>query len=168
MFEAFGQPTPALTPLVAFVNTVRPGAAADPRKQSQFTPLPPHQATSLEGELFQNLGAWARRTPAADPLAAPTKAHRSDVTGDSQAQSADQSKVEQWAQERIALLARKYADNKAPLELLARLEVLNQRMLDAMPRVTEEKVRALEAANAAVSEIQAKRIERAKRLGLSV
>lgn len=71
------------------------------------------------------------------------------------------------AKQRVRLLAAKYASNNATVEMVARLEILNQRMLDRSPRVLQHQVEALEMASEKLSRISMAREERARRLGIS-
>lgn len=72
------------------------------------------------------------------------------------------SKVDRIASERVVLLARKYANQQAP-EILARLEKLNVLLLEAVPRVSDEQVVALENSHALLQRTDAARVERARR-----
>lgn len=76
--------------------------------------------------------------------------------------------VERMAAQRVQLMAAKYAGGNATAEILARLEILNRRLLERAPRVSEEQVRALEIANDQLVRIRAAREERSARLGLRV
>ena len=64
-------------------------------------------------------------------------------------------------------MAAKYASRTASDEILARLEILNRRLLDRSPRVSPGQVEALESANEKLIRIRAAREERAKRLGIT-
>jgi len=166
MFDALNLPTPASKPLVVWEEAIRPGAPSDPGKRSKLTPLAQRHNPSLQTTLFQEHGAWAQRTPALDLLTGATQ-ESAKSRGNSD-QGAASKRADEIANERIALLARKYASDDASRELIARLEVLNARMLAEMPRVTAEKVQTLEEVATSMRELQVKRIERANRLGLSV
>ncbi len=74
--------------------------------------------------------------------------------------------VERIAKDRVVLLAAKYAGASAQAEVVARLEILNNRLLEQAPRVSQDQVRALEAAANHVAKSNARREERARRLGL--
>lgn len=76
--------------------------------------------------------------------------------------------VERIAAQRVQLMAVKYAGGTATEEIVARLEILNRRLLERAPRVSVEQVRALEIANDQLVRIQAAREERSVRLGLRV
>lgn len=78
-----------------------------------------------------------------------------------------ESEVEVIAKQRVRLMAAKYADDKVSTEILARLEILNQRMISKSPRVTREQVESLEGANEKLSRIRIAREERSKRLGIT-
>lgn len=87
-------------------------------------------------------------------------------TSDSEAQL--NVEVDRIAKQRVQLLAAKYASGKESSEIVARLEILNRRLLDRAPRVSVDQVRALENANEQLAHIRAAREERSKRLGISV
>lgn len=76
--------------------------------------------------------------------------------------------VERIAAQRVQLLAAKYAGGNAAAEIVARLEILNHRLLERAPRVSGEQVQALEMANDQLVRIRAAREERSVRLGLRV
>lgn len=76
------------------------------------------------------------------------------------------SDIEKIAAQRVRLMAINYADKGASKETLARLEILNRRLLDRSPRVSKEQVSELELAGDRLLRIRASREERAKRLGL--
>lgn len=70
------------------------------------------------------------------------------------------------ARQRVQLLAASYAGGEEQREIVARLEILNRRLLALAPRVSQEQVAALENANDNLLRIRAAREERARRLGL--
>lgn len=74
--------------------------------------------------------------------------------------------AEKIASQRIKLLAVRYVDSKQSAEILARLEILNQRLLDVAPRTTRERVAALEETNNEIDRIRAAREQRARRFGI--
>lgn len=76
--------------------------------------------------------------------------------------------IDRIANQRVRLMAAKYASSAASAEILARLEILNRRLLERAPRVSIDQVEALESANTKLDQIRAAREERARRLGLSV
>lgn len=78
----------------------------------------------------------------------------------------DQS-IDRVARDRVRLMAAKYASSAASVEIMARLEILNQRLLSMSPRVSEAQVAALEGKADDLARLRASRQERAKRLGLS-
>lgn len=71
------------------------------------------------------------------------------------------------AKQRIKLMAAKYASNSASAEIVARLEILNQRLLDRSPRVSQVQVEALEQASEKLTLITMAREERSRLLGIS-
>lgn len=74
--------------------------------------------------------------------------------------------VERIAKQRVKLMAAKYASGIESSEIVARLEILNRRLLDRAPRVSKDQVVALENANDQLAHIQAAREERSRRLGI--
>ena len=68
---------------------------------------------------------------------------------------------------RVVLLAARCAAAGSQAEITARLEILNRRLLEQAPRISEDQVRALEEAEAHVMASKAAREERFRRLGLS-
>ena len=79
----------------------------------------------------------------------------------------DNHEIDRIAKQRIKLMAAKYASDAASAEILARLEMLNRRLLERSPRVLPGQVEALESANDKLNRIRAARVERAKRLGIT-
>ena len=88
-------------------------------------------------------------------------------TGLYASQKSDDVEIDRIAKQRVKLMAAKYVSGTASAEILARLEILNRRLLDRSPRVTAEHVNALESANDKLARIRAAREERAKRLGIT-
>lgn len=82
-------------------------------------------------------------------------------------QQSDDVEIDQISKQRVKILAAKYAVGTASEELIARLEILNRRLLDRSPRVSLEQVEALESANEKLLRIRASREERARRLGIT-
>lgn len=74
--------------------------------------------------------------------------------------------VERIANQRIQLMAAKYAAGRESLEMVARLEILNRRLVEQAPLVTEAQVRQLESSREVLGRIQVSRQERARRLGI--
>lgn len=74
--------------------------------------------------------------------------------------------VERIAKQRVRLMAAKYASGKESKELVARLEILNSRLLDRSPRVSAGQVQALEFAASQLAQARHARDERRKRLGI--
>jgi hypothetical protein len=79
----------------------------------------------------------------------------------------DNDEIDRIAKQRAKLMAAKYASDAASAEILARLEILNRRLLERSPRVLPGQVEALESANDKLNRIRAAREERAKRLGIT-
>jgi len=82
-------------------------------------------------------------------------------------QRSDDDGIDQIAKQRVKIMAAKFASGTASAEILARLEILNRRLLDRSPRVSSGQVEALESANEKLIHIRAIREERAKRLGIT-
>lgn len=78
------------------------------------------------------------------------------------------SDVAKIARQRVQLMAAKYASGVESSEIIARLEILNRRLLDRAPRVSQEQVIALEEANDQLARIRSAREERSKRMGMPV
>lgn len=76
------------------------------------------------------------------------------------------SSAEKIAGQRIKLLAARYVNSKQSAEILARLEILNQRLLDVAPRTTKDQVASLEETSNQIERIRAAREQRAKRFGI--
>ena len=74
--------------------------------------------------------------------------------------------IDRIAKQRVKLMAAKYASSVESSEIMARLEILNRRLLDRSPRVSKDQVLALENANEQLLRIRAAREERSKRLGI--
>lgn len=76
------------------------------------------------------------------------------------------SDVERIARKRVQLMAAKYARSTESPEIVARLEILNHRLLGLAPRVSKDQVAALENANDQLAQIRSAREERSARLGI--
>jgi hypothetical protein len=68
--------------------------------------------------------------------------------------------------QRVRLLAAKYVDGKPSREVLARLAILDEKMLAALPRVTTDQVVALEQMAERLMGLSTSRQERAKKYGI--
>lgn len=79
-----------------------------------------------------------------------------------------QSDLERIAKQRVRLMAAKYASKVESSEMVARLEILNQRLIDRFPRVSEGQVNALETAAGQLAQARSAREERMRRLGINV
>jgi hypothetical protein len=100
-----------------------------------------------------------------------TSAH-ADLTVTSSAAKTENSRhkeeIDSIAKSRIQMMAANYAAGKMNREILARLEILNHRLLDKLPRVSKEQVESLERVNEEMSTLQAEREAQARRLGIQV
>ena len=73
---------------------------------------------------------------------------------------ADESEVTRIAAQRVKILAARYAAREGEIsEILARLEILNQRLAHQVPRVTASQVEFLEHAAGALAVVEAQRQE---------
>ncbi len=82
------------------------------------------------------------------------------------ADSALKAKAENVSEERATLMAAKFMGNNASKELLARLQILDQRMLELAPVVTHFQISALESAADELEKLKLRRNERAAKFGL--
>lgn len=82
--------------------------------------------------------------------------------------STTNEEIDKIANQRVRLMAAKYAGSKESSEIVARLEILNRRLSERAPRVSKEQVTALEEANDQLVRIRVAREERAKRLGIPI
>lgn len=80
----------------------------------------------------------------------------------------EESEVRKISKQRVQLMAAAYARSVDSSEILARLEILNQRLLNKSPRVSKAQVDALEKANDQLAALRAQREQQAKRLGFSI
>lgn len=114
-------------------------------------PLAPTAAPSVQAEPIAGTGPLSESavTPVAVAVVAPPNAD-----------------VERIAKQRVQLMAAKYASGIESSEIVARLEILNRRLLDRAPRVSKDQIVALENANDQLAHIQAAREERSRRLGI--
>lgn len=78
----------------------------------------------------------------------------------------DSNEIDRIANQRVKLLALRYASSKQSAELVARLEILNQRLLDRSPRISAEQVNSLEDAAALIAASYNSREDRMRRLGI--
>lgn len=126
----------------------------------------------VAGELFsQQEGPQAptatlqRRETVVTPTA--TIEESASRTAPAVGESASDRDIQQLARQRVRLMAIKYAGGDTS-EVLARLEILNRRLVAQAPRITRDQVEALERANEKLAQIKAAREERARRFGISV
>lgn len=117
-------------------------------------PLAPTAAPHAQQDSF------ATTTPVGDPQSSSTASVEKILTTQT---SLD---IDRIAKQRVKLMAAKYASSFESSEIMARLEILNRRLLDQSPRVSKDQVLALENANEQLLRIRAAREERAKRLGI--
>lgn len=99
-------------------------------------------------------------TQPATTLISESKARSAQPTG-----SASKD-AEGIARNRVRLMAANYVGGNETTEIVARLEILNRRLLDQSPRIRVEQVQSLEAAAALVANVRQSREEIMKRLGI--
>lgn len=162
--------TPIVNPVVMWESI----ALFDPKRQALESVVTQTRFTQSKNDPYE---LFASATGALAPTAVPNARHtaeRSSVVNDLAVTNSDAPKEEQEAEidrianQRVKLMAVKYASSATSAEVLARLEILNQRLLDRAPRVSMEQVEALENANEKLARIRAAREARAIRLGMSV
>ncbi|MCQ9378832.1 hypothetical protein [Methyloversatilis sp. XJ19-49] len=71
------------------------------------------------------------------------------------------------ARQRVKLMAARYVLDHESVEVLARLEILNRKLIEKAPRVSADQVAALEAAHDTLAQVKAKKDARAARFGIS-
>lgn len=74
--------------------------------------------------------------------------------------------IEDIAKQRVQILAAKYARDTEQTELMARLEILNQRLLNHSPRVSKTQISALENISQMLDRAKIAREERSSRFGI--
>lgn len=164
--------TPLVNPIVSWAHI----APFEPRRNACQAPLmQTHSARSEDNpfDLFvSGSGAFAP-TSIVENRAEKVGQRRDSASSTIPAtalyafQRSNDSEIDRIAKQRVKLMAAKYASRTASDEILARLEILNRRLLDRSPRVSPGQVEALESANEKLIRIRAAREERAKRLGIT-
>lgn len=76
--------------------------------------------------------------------------------------------VDRIAKQRVRLMAAKYASGAESTEMVARLEILNRRLVDRAPLVSSNQVQALESAANQLIQARTAREARMKRLGIQI
>ena len=173
MFATAFDVTPVSAPVMQW-SAIRPGAAAggsDRKGWAAPTSLRGSANKRLDYDLFVEDAVAVMQTPATDFL----KSGTNPALGRTATElvpvwtaTARRSDVDDVAEQRVLLLARQYARGQASpeRELLARLETLNQKLLAMAPRVTPERVAAMEAVSDRLAVIRERTQKRADRLGL--
>jgi hypothetical protein len=95
-----------------------------------------------------------------------TVVERSSPSAGSVPSPAKVEDVDRIANQRVKLLAVKYAGNKESVELVARLEILNRRLLDQSPRISAQQVASLEESSLQLARAASSRENRMRRLGI--
>lgn len=164
-----------VTPLVSpIVNWAQIASFEPQRNAPQANIMQTRSARSKDNtyDLFMSGSGALAPTSVVDSSADKVTQRRDMASSTSSAsrlyalQGSDVSEIDRIAKQRVKLMAAKYASGTASAELLARLEILNRRLLDRSPRVSSEQVEALELANENLMRIRAAREERARRLGI--
>lgn len=162
--------TPIIEPVVSWANI----APFEPKRPTrEFSVSQTRTARSKPFNLFAQGTGVSAPTAVADERTVGDTLHTSVVSEFSLKTSpysnagATDTDIERIANQRVKLMAAKYASSAASAELVARLEILNRRLLDRAPRVSMDQLEALESADAKLAQIRAAREERSKRLGLS-
>jgi len=164
MLDVTYQVTPLIQPLHQW-EEVRPGTASNPLPRQRSLPT----AFLADRFSFEDL-MHGEQTPVADSAArdyfAP-QAARQNLSFLTSRPISSPSNVESIADERIRLLAAKYAGQTGQTEIAARLAILNRRLAKSAPLVTVEQVAALEAIADELAASAAESKIRASRLGLA-
>lgn len=107
------------------------------------------------------------RTPSADIYTATTTVPR-DAKSSSpvRVRVTETSEIDRIAKQRVRLMAARYASGSESSEMVARLEILNRRLLDKSPRISVEQAQALEVAASQLAQARSAREERMRRLGI--
>ncbi|MGN6829755.1 hypothetical protein [Paucibacter sp. M5-1] len=164
--------TPLITPSFSWVST----APFEPEKQARKG-LASRTAFASEKSGIVDFFNDTKEGPQAPTALTPTSVSAPNVTpiGNEsfkvKAAEADfhsGQDVDRIARRRVELMAAKYAGGRNTAEIVARLEILNNRLIERSPRITPAQVDALEEAALVVARSKATREERAKRLGLSI
>lgn len=164
--------TPLVDPIVSWAHI----APFELRRDARQAPLMQTRSARSEDNPFDlfvsGSGAFAPTSVVenrADKVAQRRDAASSTIpaTAPYALQRSDDSEIDRIAKQRVKIMAAKYASRAASDEVLARLEILNRRLLDRSPRVSPGQVEALESANEKLMHIRAAREERAKRLGIT-
>lgn len=107
------------------------------------------------------------RSPAASPYTPePSAVREHNPCGSTHMATAEVNEIDRIAKHRVRLMAARYASGAESFEMVARLEILNRRLLDKSPRVSVEQVQSLEIAASQLAQAQAGREERMRRLGI--
>lgn len=163
--------TPLFEPIVNWANYAPYESSEAGRERSSKHTRP----TDVKGEPFElfvsktgvyaptsiedsKLDKFFTRVSSREPAANPS--HYAQGAGPN-------AEIDNIAKQRVKLMATKYASNSASAEIVARLEILNQRLLDRSPRVSQVQVEALEQASEKLARISMAREERSRRLGIS-
>lgn len=177
MMDFYVDVTPAPSPSVFYSSQAgdnrRPGPDNSYIGATQFV------TTNFSGLDFVAPGIGATEKPVKNPRegldatplipkVANASTNRASVGDNSSQRLIKDMEIKKIAENRIRLLAIKYANNNVSAEIIARLEILNSRLIERAPRVTSEQVNFLESSINSLHSIELSRQARAKRLGLSI
>ncbi|NNM64260.1 MAG: hypothetical protein HKL99_06555 [Burkholderiales bacterium] len=156
--------TPVASPVMQWVFQF--GGTEGARKNSPQTPALSKQAADKEDDDWSVdvKNSFVTRTPADDLLRSAKQ--QGGLAATAKLKLPVRSRADEIAEERVALLAQKYVGGHSSREIIARIEILNQRLLEELPRVTPERVAALEDIGNKIAAIRSRALERASRLGL--
>lgn len=167
-----------LTPgTVEFVNWANVAPFMPERREQRRSSSINESQTQISGapDFFNSLKGPSAPTakvagyPKANPFTAiPSGAKEVTYAAPGNVTNHESSEVDQIASQRVRLMAAKYASGNTSVEMVARLEILNRRLLDRSPRISVDQVQALETAVAQLVNIRAAREEQMRRLGIEV
>lgn len=168
MFFAPADVTPISNPPIDWVE-IRPGSNSGSEKRQQER-LSSARNRKDVGEyavyITGSTGVFASRTTGHDLISFGMGRGNQVIEADPVSEQV--SRADAIARERIALLAAKYAASKDRNELIARLEILNEKLLSVAPRVTRDRVEALERISDSIGDAQSSRLEIMKRFNISL
>lgn len=164
----FMDATPGITALQAPIHEwaeISPGAAAPP---PPYHDMASHRTsfTYYKSTEFEVFARDETRVTGSTKYAPSTHATATTRTAGASDRSAD--RVESIASQRVKLLAASYVSSPTSREVLARLAILDEQMLEESPPVTPSQVAALEKVADRLAVLQSRRQERNRRLGLTV
>lgn len=158
---------PITSPLWANIAPYQPPTGGKSSARTEF-------GTQSFDDFFKVPTGLSAPTPA--PMALPkdhlvatvplVENRKKEIVGSTISESNEE--IHKIARQRVQLLAAKYAKGSETTEIIARLEMLNRRLLEKSPRISDVQVAALEDAHQKLINMQLARKDRAKRLGIPV